>query len=119
MSPSFENIISKFKASTKQAADQMSRAAKMAKLRIDCRTLTGERSRHFQEIGSRAWDIYAGKGTLDGAEFQKSMSGEFTQIERLNKRIAELEEEIAALQAHTGEQDNDSPDVDAQDVREV
>lgn len=97
--PSFENFLNKFKQSTKQAADQMGRAAKIAKLRMDLMTLTGERVRHLQTIGTKTFALFCDTSTLDGGALLDRVRNELVQIQRIDVRMKELEVEIADLQA--------------------
>lgn len=97
--PSFENFLNKFKQSTKQAADQMGRAAKIAKLRMDLMTLTGERVRHLQTIGTKTFSLFCDTSTLDGGALLDRVRNELVQIQRIDVRMKELEVEIADLQA--------------------
>ncbi len=97
--PTFDNIINKFKSSTKQAADQMGKAAKIAKLKMDVMTLGGERTRHFQTIGERTYKLFIESNTLDGSALRDRVQSEFKEIERIEARIRELENQIADLQA--------------------
>jgi len=116
MPQGFDNIFNKFKASTKQAADQMGKATKVARLKMDILTLTGERSRHLQTVGERTYESYAEAGTLDGGTLCEKVRHEFTQIERIDGRVRDLENQIADLQAMQG----DASDVtDATDVKDV
>jgi hypothetical protein len=110
---SFDNIINKFKESTKQAADQMGRATKIARLKMDVRILMGERTRNFEAVGERAYQLYQESGTLDGTVLRERVRNEFTQIERLDGRLRDIESQIADLQAVAGEV------ADATDVQEV
>ncbi len=113
MPPSFDNIINKFKESTKQAADQMGRATKIARLKMDVLTLQGERKSNYQTVGERAYQLYLETGALDGAALRERVRNEFTQIERLDGRLRDLENQIANLQAVQGDV------ADATDVAEV
>src|SRR3990167_2493925 len=97
--PTFDNILNKFKSSTKQAADQMGRAAKIAKLKMDIMTLAGEKTRHFQTIGERTHTLFTESSTLDGSVLRDRVQSEFKEIELIEARIRELENQIADLQA--------------------
>jgi|SRR5215470_9569371 len=100
MSPApFDNIISKFKASTKQAADQMSKAAKVARLKMDIMSLVGEKTRHLQNIGTKTYELFSETSGLDGSLLSERVRQDFTQVQRIEGRIRELESEIADLQA--------------------
>lgn len=97
--PSFDNIINKFKTSTKQAADQMGRATKIARLKMDIMTLSGERARYFQTIGERTYSLFSEKGTLAESALTERITNELTQVERIDGRIRDLENQIADIQA--------------------
>lgn len=114
----FDNLINKFKAGTKQAADQMSKATKVAKLRVEKLTLDGERTRHLQTVGERTYELYTETGGIDGQVLRERARHEFTQIERIDGRIRDLDNQIADLQAmiHHGEP---SDVTDAAEVTEV
>lgn len=99
MPPSFDNIINKFKSSTKQAADQMQRAAKVARLKMDIMTLNGEKTRHLQTIGERTFALYTESNNIDGHALLERVRHEFTQIQRLDTKLTEIDTEIAELQA--------------------
>jgi cell division protein FtsB len=96
---SFDNLINKFKDRTKQAADQMSKAAKIAKLKMDILTLVGEKTRHLQTIGQCTYAMFCDNGVIDGTNLVEETRGELSQIERIEARIRELEAQIADLQA--------------------
>ena len=98
-SPSFDNIFNKFKTSTKQAADQMGRAAKVAKLKMEIMTLTGERSRHLQTIGTKAYDLFTETSGLPGDNLLERVRSEIVQIERIDVKSKEIENQILDLQA--------------------
>lgn len=116
MSPnSLDNMISKFKSSTKQAADQMQRAAKIAKLKMDIMTLCGEKSRHLQVVGEKVYQLFSETSTLDGPTLLERVRQDFNQIDRVEGRTRELESQIADLQAVVPEADV----TDATDVKDV
>lgn len=111
--PSFDNIINKFKSSTKQAADQMSRAARVAKLRMDIMAQNGEKTRLLQNVGEKTYQLFVESGSLDG--LMDRLRNEFTMIQRIETRIQEIEKEIADLQAMLQNADV----TDADEVRDV
>jgi hypothetical protein len=121
MTPSsFDNIFSKFKESTKHAADQMSKAAKAAKLRMEIMTLSGEKTRHLQTIGVRAYNIYKDNRNLEGAKslsvekLYEQTKAELVQIERIDERIDDLEKQIITINSQ-----DDPNTVDASEVKET
>lgn len=111
--PSFDNIINKFKSSTKQAADQMSKAARVAKLKMDIMTQNGEKTRLLANVGEKTYQLYVESNSLDG--LVDRVRNEFTMIQRIEARIREIGNEITELQAAV-----QSADVtDATEVKEV
>lgn len=115
MPPGFDNIINKFKSGTKQAADQMQRAAKVAKLKMDIVALKGDRGKHMQTVGERAFGLFKESNNLDGAVLIERVRHDFNQIERIDGRIKDMENQIEELQALGTSADI----VDAQEVSEV
>ncbi len=111
--PAFDNLINKVKAGTKQCADQMGRAAKVAKLRMDILAQSGEKSRLLQNIGEKTYQLYAGTKGLDG--LLERLAHDFTMIQRIEARLAEIEVEIADMQAALA----GSAVTDATEVRDV
>lgn len=111
--PSFDNIINKFKSSTKQAVDQASRAARITKLKMDIMTQNGEKSRLLQNVGEKTYALFSETKGLDG--LVERIRNEFTMIQRIEERIKEIEAEILDLQTMPS-----SPDItDATEVKEV
>lgn len=105
--PSFDNFFSKVKDAAKDAADKTSKQAKIAKLKINIKTLDMEKNRHFQTIGLRTFILWNESKSLDG--LVDRVHDELTQIERAESRIKELEEEVSEIQAGS---------VDVEDVTE-
>ncbi len=101
MPPKFDDIFSKFKSSTKQAADQMGKAAKVARLKMDILTFTGEKTKHLQTIGDRTYELFCEGRGIDGSILVERVRHELMQIERIEGKIRELENQIADLQAMT------------------
>lgn len=99
MSPAFDNIFSKVKAVTKEAADKTGKAAKAAKLRVNIKTLEMEKNRHLQTIGLRTYLLWQETKGLDGNTLNERIKEELTQISRAEERIKELETEIAEINA--------------------
>ncbi|MCC6978430.1 MAG: hypothetical protein IT343_08915 [Candidatus Melainabacteria bacterium] len=95
--PSFDNFFSKVKDAAKDAADKTGKQAKIAKLRINIKTLDMEKNRHFQTIGLRTFILWTESRSLDG--LVDRVHDELTQIERAEARIKELEEEISEIHA--------------------
>jgi hypothetical protein len=99
MSPNFDNIFNKVKTVTKKAADGAGKQAKVAKLKMNTMTLQTEKSRHLQTIGARTYSIYLEKHELDGQSLFEQIKEEFDQVERIDRKILEIEEQIAEIQA--------------------
>jgi hypothetical protein len=97
--PDLGNILNKVKSATKQAADQTSRLAKIAKLKTNVLTLNAEKDRHLKTIGIRAYILFKDEKSKDGAELMDRVKDELAQIERIETKISELNVEIADLQA--------------------
>ena len=114
MPAGFDNIINKFKSSTKQAADQMQRAAKVAKLKMDILALNGDRQKHLQAIGDRTFSLYKETNGIDGNILIERVRQDITQIERLDGRIKDMQNQVEELQAGAG-----ADIVDASDVMDV
>jgi hypothetical protein len=111
--PSFDNIINKFKSSTKHAVDQASRAARVTKLKMDIMTQNGEKTRLLQNVGEKTYQLFSETKGLDG--LLERIRNEFTMIQRIEERIREIEDEIHELQTMPS-----SPDItDATEVKEV
>ena len=120
MGPSFDNIINKFKASTKQAADQMGKAAKIARLKMDIMTLSGEKNKRLQSIGDITYELYRQRKQLDGTVLLERVKDEFSQIERIEDRTREIEAEILNLQEEIKNQGEGAEEVtDADEVTDV
>src|SRR5437868_10679350 len=115
MSPPFDNLINKFKSSTKNAADQMSRTAKIAKIKMDIMTLHSERAKQLQTIGDRTYNLYRDKNGIDGNILVERIRHEITQIERIDGRVRDMENQITELHAMAPS----SEVVDATEVHEV
>jgi hypothetical protein len=95
----FGNIFDKLKSSTKQAADQMKLAGRIAGLKVERSTQKAERERLLKEIGSKTFSIYSKTKSLDSATLEEEIINELNHIDRIDKRMVEIEEEIAQLQS--------------------
>jgi hypothetical protein len=114
MPAGFDNIINKFKSSTKQAADQMQRAAKVAKIKMDILALNGDRGKHLQAIGDRTFSLYKEHNSIDGNILIERVRQDITQIERIDGRIKDMQNQVEELQAGAG-----ADIVDASDVMDI
>lgn len=107
--PDFGNLFNKVKSTAKQAADQTSRLAKVAKLKANVLSLNSEKERHLKTIGIRAVILFSDEKSTDGEELKSRVRDELAQITRINERIQELNDQISELQAG-------APDVEVEDV---
>ncbi len=101
MAPNFDNLVNKGKGFLKQAADQTTRIAKIGKLNTNVMTLRSEKGRHLQTIGVRAYTLFTENNKIDGTVLQEKVRDEIAQIERIESRVREIENEIADLRAST------------------
>lgn len=115
MSPNFDNLVNKGKGFLKQAADQTTRIAKIGKLNTNVMTLRSEKGRHLQTIGLRAYTLFTENNKIDGTVLQEKVRDEIAQIERIESRVREIEEEIAELRANTHVDVTDVTDDDDDD----
>jgi|ERR1700733_5184867 hypothetical protein len=109
--PDFGNIFNKVKSATKQAADQTSKLARIAKLKANVLSLNSEKDRHLKTIGLRVYILFQDEKSTDGAELQNRVKDEIAQIQRIEQKISEINGEISDLQAN-------APHVDVTDVTE-
>lgn len=100
--PSFDNIMNKVKEATRQAADQTNKAARVAKLKMTMMSLQTEKLRHFQTIGQKAFTLFSENKSIDGSLLQSKVMEELKQIERIDAKILEMENEISTSQ-HSGQ----------------
>lgn len=96
--PNFDDLVSKVKDVTKQAADKTSKAAKLARLRMEIMSLNAEKSRYLQSIGSKSYDLYTQNKKIDGDLFLRQVMVDLEQISRINIRLNELTKEIESVQ---------------------
>jgi len=107
--PDFGNLFDKVKSATKQAGDQASKLARIAKLKANVLSLNSEKERHLKTIGIRAVILFTDEKSNDGEELRNRVRDELAQIHRINERIQELNDQISQMQAG-------APDVDVTDV---
>jgi len=107
--PDFGSLFDKVKSATKHAADQTSKLARIAKLKANVLSLNSEKERHLKTIGIRAVIMFSDEKSTDGEELKNRVRDELAQIQRINERIQELNDQITNLQAA-------APDVDVTDV---
>jgi hypothetical protein len=94
----FGNLFDKLKSSTKQAADQMKVAGKIAGLKVERSTQRAERERLLKEIGSKTFSIFSKTKSLDLETLEEEIINELRHIERIDKRMEEIEADIEGLQ---------------------
>ncbi|MBX9721050.1 MAG: hypothetical protein K2X81_06635 [Candidatus Obscuribacterales bacterium] len=115
----FGNLFDKLKTHTKQATDQMKLAGKIAGLKVERSTQKAERERLLKEIGSKTYSIFNKTKALESQTLEEEIINELRHIERIDKRMEEIEEEIQAFQAelmqHGGKDVVDADDVDEAD----
>lgn len=114
----FGNIFDKLKSSTKQAADQMKIAGKIAGLKVERSTQKAERERLLKEIGSKTFSIFSKNKALDLQALEEEIINELRHIERIDKRMEEIEEEITANQQELVKSGGKVEVVDADEVNE-
>ena len=90
----FGNLFDKLKSQTKQAADQMKMAGRIAGLKVERSTQKAERERLLKEIGSKTFSIFAKEQGLDLKVLEEEVINELRHIERIDKRMEEIEVEI-------------------------
>lgn len=73
-------------------------AGKIAGLKVERSTQKAERERLLKEIGSKTFSIYNKTKSLEAETLEEEIINELRHIERIDKRMDEIEEEIQALQ---------------------
>lgn len=110
----FGNLFDKIKSSTKNAAEQMKLAGRAAGLRVERSTQKAERERLLREIGSKTFSIFSKTKSLDLPTLEEEIINELRHIERIDKRLAEIEVEIETVKdelLHAGGKDIVDADV--------
>lgn len=97
--PAFDNLFNKAKDFAKDASDKANKAAKIAKLKVNVKTLEMEKARHLQTIGQRTYLIWTETKSIDGKALYERIKDELNQIERAENRIKEHEVEIEEIHA--------------------
>lgn len=92
------NFIDKFKSSTKQAAESMKLAGRIAGLKVERSTQKAEKERLIKEIGNKTYSIYNKTKTIDSGRLLEEILSEVNHVERIENRLEELEGEIRVLQ---------------------
>jgi hypothetical protein len=114
-----DSFINKVTKGTKQAATQMSLAAKIAKLNVEVATQKTEKERHVKAIGAKVYAIFAKNKQLDGKLVEEEISGELNLIARIDRHIDDLQQQISQLQTEFRHLDGKPDIVDATDVKEA
>lgn len=116
-----QSFFDKFKQNTSKAAQQMSLATKIAKLKVEIATQKSERERHLKTIGEKTYGIFSRDKRLEGASVETEIANELSLIERIDSHINELNDEISSLQSEFKGADGtkDNIVVDATDVKET
>ena len=113
-----DNFINRFTKGTKQAATQVSLAAKIAKLNVEIATQRSEKDRYIKTIGAKVYAIFAKNKQIDGKLVQEEITSELSMIDRIDKHIDELQQQISQYQADF--RNTEGKDiVDATEVKET
>ncbi len=84
MPSDFEGFLEKFVSGTKQARDQMNRAAHIAKLRMELLSINQEKNRFNQMVGDKVYGIYAANnGIIDSNQLLESIGQELAQLSQI------------------------------------
>lgn len=114
-----DSFINKVTKGTKQAATQMSLAAKIAKLNVEIATQKSEKDRHVKAVGAKVYAIFCKNKQLEGKLVEEEISGELNLIERIDKHIEDLQKQITQLQTEFRNLEGKGDIVDATDVKEA
>lgn len=114
-----DNLFGKLQKGTKDTAQRMSLATRMAKLKVEIATQKSEKDRHIKSIGVKVYAIFAKTKQLDGRVLQEEISSELNLIERIDRHIEDLQQEISQLQAEFRNIDGKDHIVDASEVHET
>ncbi len=96
-SSSFDNILDKLKTTTRQAADQIQRMAKVSKLKMKGLSLAGEKARCLQTVGKKTYQFIKGNNPVDGNVLVATLEDEITEIEHIESRIRDVENQVEDL----------------------
>ncbi|HEY9790766.1 MAG TPA: hypothetical protein V6D22_10230 [Candidatus Obscuribacterales bacterium] len=111
-----DSLFGKLTKGAKDTGAKVSLAAKIAKLNVEIATQKSEKDRHIKNIGVKVYAIFAKNKQLDGKLIQEEIASELNMIERIDKHIEELQEDIARLQADF--KNVEGSVVDASEVKE-
>jgi hypothetical protein len=122
MPPSaFDNFFQRVKSATKQAADTTAKQAKIAKYRMNMMTLQTEKSRYLQTVGIRVYTMFLENRRILGDQLFDQVKDDLGNIERIDVRMQELEENIAELKSKEAEleiKDVTAPKEDSKEQKE-
>ena len=110
------NIFDKVKSAAGKVADETNRAAKKGKLKLNVVTLTSEKNKHLQTIGLRVYTLLEENSAIDGNVIKEKIKDEINQIQRIDDKIKQIEEDLEDLQANSQHVDVD--DVTDEDEEE-
>jgi hypothetical protein len=114
-----DSLFGKFAKGTKEAGAKVSLATKIAKLNVEIATQRSEKERHIKSIGLKVYAIFAKTKQLDGRVLQEEITSELNLIERIDKHIEDVQNEIAQLQAEFRNTEGKDHVVDASEVKET
>lgn len=110
------NIFDKVKSAAGKVADETNRAAKKGKLKLNVVTLTSEKNKHLQAIGLRVYTLLEENSAIEGNVLKEKIKDEINQIQRIDDKIKQIEEDLEDLQ--TNSQHVDIDDVTDEDEEE-
>lgn len=110
------NIFDKVKSAAGKVADETNRAAKKGKLKLNVVTLTSEKNKHLQTIGLRVYTLLEENSAIDGNVIKEKIKDEINQIQRIDDKIKQIEEDLEDLQSNSQHVDID--DVTDEDEEE-
>lgn len=110
------NIFDKVKTAAGKVADETNRAAKKGKLKLNVVTLNNEKNKHLQAIGLRVYTLLEENSAIEGNVLKDKIKDEVTQIQRIDEKIKQIEEDLEDLQ--TNSQHVDVDDVTDDDEEE-
>jgi len=99
----FDNFFQKVKSATTQAADNTAKQAKIAKYRMNLMTLQTEKSRYLQTVGIRVYTMFLQNRRILGDQLFDQVKDDLGNIERIDVRMQELDENIAELKSKEAE----------------
>lgn len=110
----FGDLFDKFKHKGKEAQGQVKLAGKIVALKVEKTTQKTEHDRLLKEIGSKTYGIYVKTKKLEQEVLMEEVVNELNHLERIDKRLGDIDAEIAQLQAEILRTGNKDTDVDAE-----